>query len=297
MQNSIDAIYLLNDHGDVLNVNDAACEALGYSRDELLSLSIGDIDTNFDREAFQKFWEQKPHERTILFETIHRRGDGSTFPVEVNGIQFEIDGENYLYGVARDITERKQAAERIAEAEKIQRALITTIDASLFLMEHDGTLVVANEGLARTFNKTVDELIGTSVYDLIPPDLAARRRKITEQVVRSGKPETIVDERDGRTIESYIFPLHNELGEATRIAILGLDITDQKQAEEALRESERILLATGRMARIGGWEHDLATGEATWTKPLYDIVELDSAKPPGVNEHLSYYPPEDRQVI
>ena len=67
---------------------------------------------------------------------------------------------------------------------------------------------------------------------------------------------------------------------------------------EALRESERILNATGKMGRIGGWEHDLASGEAVWTEALYDIIELPyDQEPPGVNEHLSYYPPQDRRAL
>jgi signal transduction histidine kinase/response regulator of citrate/malate metabolism len=69
-------------------------------------------------------------------------------------------------------------------------------------------------------------------------------------------------------------------------------------AEGALRESERILDATGAMARIGGWEHDLATGAAVWTRALYDIIEIPHGEaPPGVDEHLSYYAPADRATL
>jgi PAS domain S-box-containing protein len=67
--------------------------------------------------------------------------------------------------------------------------------------------------------------------------------------------------------------------------------------DEQLRESKHILDETGRMAKIGGWEHDLETGEAVWTKALCEIVEIESGPPPGVNEHLDYYPPEHRQIL
>lgn len=60
----------------------------------------------------------------------------------------------------------------------------------------------------------------------------------------------------------------------------------------------RILNETGKMAKIGGWEHDLKTQEAFWTEALYDIIEIDYSKPvPGVNEHMSYYPPKDREIL
>ncbi len=73
------------------------------------------------------------------------------------------------------------------------------------------------------------------------------------------------------------------------------DVTDEVTGQQALAESERILKQTGRMAQIGGWEHDLGTGEAVWTEELYRIIELEpETQPPGVDEHLSYYPSSDR---
>ena len=83
------------------------------------------------------------------------------------------------------------------------------------------------------------------------------------------------------------------------IGVLGIhtDITERKQYEATLEASGKILNDTGRMAKIGGWEHDLATGKAVWTQALYDIVEIDSGDPPGVNEHLDYYPPQSRSIL
>ncbi|MFH1738445.1 MAG: PAS domain-containing protein, partial [bacterium] len=75
------------------------------------------------------------------------------------------------------------------------------------------------------------------------------------------------------------------------------EIEERKLAEETLRQRDTILNETGRMARIGGWEHDLTTGKAVWTRALYDIIEIDSGDPPGVGEHSSYYPPEHRRVL
>jgi two-component system, cell cycle sensor histidine kinase and response regulator CckA len=76
------------------------------------------------------------------------------------------------------------------------------------------------------------------------------------------------------------------------------DIADRMRIEEDLRESERILDATGKLSRIGGWEHDLTTGRAVWTRALYDIIELPHDQdPPGVDGHLGYYPVEYREQL
>ena len=111
MENSIDAVYLLRYTGKILQVNHTACEMLGYSREELLQLTIDDVDPNYPSRHFIEFWNDKPEGATVLFETIHRHKDGKEIPVEVNGTFFMLDNQKSLFGVSRDITERKQAEE------------------------------------------------------------------------------------------------------------------------------------------------------------------------------------------
>jgi PAS domain S-box-containing protein len=121
MENSIDAVYLISEHGRILNVNHVACEMTGYTRDELLSLTIDDVDPNYPSEVFRDFWNSKDEGATVLFETTHRRKDGSVFPVEVNGISFSQDDERFLFGVARDLTERRRHEEDLRRIEWMLR--------------------------------------------------------------------------------------------------------------------------------------------------------------------------------
>ncbi|MBN1475716.1 PAS domain S-box protein [Candidatus Sumerlaeota bacterium] len=67
--------------------------------------------------------------------------------------------------------------------------------------------------------------------------------------------------------------------------------------DEQLRESKHILDETGRLARIGGWEHDLETGKAVWTRALCEIMEIGSGPPPSVDEHLNHCHPEHRPIL
>jgi PAS domain S-box-containing protein len=76
------------------------------------------------------------------------------------------------------------------------------------------------------------------------------------------------------------------------------EIVQKKRADETLKQSEGILNATGKMGKIGGWEHDLGTGKAVWTQALYDIIEIPyDREPPGVDEHLDYYPLRDQNIL
>jgi PAS domain S-box-containing protein len=107
MENSIDAVYLLNREGTVLHVNRVASEMLGYSYAELLGLTISDIDINYPQQGFIDFWNKKPESSSILFETQHRHKNGTIIPVEVNGIFFTLEGEKTFFGVARMLRDRK----------------------------------------------------------------------------------------------------------------------------------------------------------------------------------------------
>lgn len=124
MENSIDAVYLLSEEGKVLNVNGVAAEMTGHDRAELLKLTIDDIDINYPSKQFIEFWRNKPGGSTILFETNHRHRSGELIPVEVNGIFFVLDGKKHLFGVARDIRERKRNEEALRASEEKYRSLL-----------------------------------------------------------------------------------------------------------------------------------------------------------------------------
>jgi PAS domain S-box-containing protein len=84
---------------------------------------------------------------------------------------------------------------------------------------------------------------------------------------------------------------------AKRTRFLEQEIQQRRKAADALQKSEQLLNEMGAIARIGGWEHDLVTHEATWTRETYKIVEIELGPVPGPDDHLSYYPPEDRAIL
>ena len=101
-----------------------------------------------------------------------------------------------------------------------------------------------------------------------------------------------------RWVSASATPLLNKKGEIVAGILVLPEITDLKATEAALKESRRILDASGKMAKIGGWEHNFITGKAVWTKTVYDIIEIPyGAEPPGPSEHLDFYPPEDRETL
>ncbi len=144
LENSIDAIYLLGEEGRVLNVNRVACEMTGYTREELLELTIDDLDPNYPSKGFVEFWNARPEGDTVLFETLHRRKDGVLVPVEVNGIFTKIHGRKYLFGVARDTTARKKAAEALEASETKYRTLVDVLPVGITITDASGKILETN---------------------------------------------------------------------------------------------------------------------------------------------------------
>lgn len=246
MENSIDAVYLLSEKGDVLEVNSVACKMLNYSRDELLAMNIGDIDPNYDREGFQFFWAPRPEEETLLFETKHRRKDDTSFPVEVNGIAFELEGEKLLYGVARDITQRKNAEAKLRKSEEQFRVLAESSPIGIYQTDKEGKCVYANPKWQEMADMSLKECLGDNwAKALHEKDLEIIQKKWNE-TVKSGKTwehEYRFKRKDGKQIWVYgsATPIKDEEGNITGYIGSNIDITQRKRAEEALAESEEIL--------------------------------------------------------
>jgi PAS domain S-box-containing protein len=117
LDNAVEVMVCLSQDARYIDVNDAFCRSVGYSREELLSMTAHDIDPNYSAEIWPEFWEKLKRSGSLTFESCHRRKDGKVFPVEVSVTFFKYKGKEYHCGFARDITERKQAEEALKKKE------------------------------------------------------------------------------------------------------------------------------------------------------------------------------------
>jgi len=130
VEQATDAIFLHGPEGLILDANPRACESLGYTRDELIGMSIAAIDPVVNRDTLQRIGDQLNAGQQVALDTTHQRKDGSTFPVEVRINPFHYDGRRVALSVVRDITERKRTDQALVESrnrlESLSRQLITT---------------------------------------------------------------------------------------------------------------------------------------------------------------------------
>lgn len=113
MDRASDMISWMGADATVRYVNDAICKNLGYSRDELLHMTVFDIDTEFSPDTWDERWKELKERRIMTIESTMRRKDGSSFPIEVTINFMEFQGEEYEFVYARDITERKAQEENL----------------------------------------------------------------------------------------------------------------------------------------------------------------------------------------
>jgi formate hydrogenlyase transcriptional activator len=284
LDNSNDAIEVIDPQTmRFLDVNQTACGSLGYSRDEMLSFSVFDIDPRATREMAAKAWEHLRQAGFLMIETEHRRKDGTTFPVEVNLKRVELDKE-YIVAITRDITERKGIAAELEASERRFRALFDRAPVGIALVDsHTGKFLHVNPKHCEIVGRTEQEMLQLCFQDITHPDDKSKSDKELAQMLDEKLPGYDLEKRyvrpDGRAVWANlsVVPMW-EPGEQIRSHLsIVQDITERLKSEAALRESEERLRLAQEVAHIGSFERNFLSGEIRWTQQMEAMYGL----PPG----------------
>jgi len=240
--NTSDAIFIHDMQGHFLEVNQVACERLGYSKSEMLEKSPMDIDApEFAHLAEQRFRDIE-REGELTFESAHLRKDGKLIPVEINSKLIDYEGEPCLLSVARDITKRQQAEKKLHESEeKFQKAFRNAPIPMTITSVADGRFVDVNDAFVSLTGYSRGKAIGATSTGIGFANSEDRDRMIhiLESEGRVKNLELTVQKADGsKMICLYSAEVVEMMGEKQLLST-AIDITDREIAEEALRESER----------------------------------------------------------
>ena len=223
-----------------LDVNEKACKDLGYTREELLSMTVFDIDTGAD-EAHGRVLKELRESGFVVVQALHKRKDGSTFPVETSLRLVERE-RSYVVAVTRDISERRRAEAALRESEDRYRDLVEHSEELVCTHDLEGRLLSVNPTPARQLGYEVAELLKMPMRELIAPECREQFEGYLKRIQTAGEDHgllCVVTRTGERRIWEYRNTLRTE-GVATPIVRgMARDITERKRAEEAQRRSEQ----------------------------------------------------------
>ena len=263
-------LYLRRQDGRILGANAAAGKAYGYTRDELLELSIRDL-------VSAELHEGLPHRMAqadaagVLFETVHRRKDGSTFPVEVSSQGATIGGTRTLISVVRDITERKRAEANLREGEeRFVKAFYKAPVAMSITAIEDDTFIDVNDKFTELSGFRREEAVGKTSSEL-GWTTGEPSRRLLEALGDCGWASGFEPEfrtKAGERRHCLYFGGIITLAGSARLLSIVVDVTDRKrleaerkQAAEELRRSEERLRLTLEATSEGVWDWNLPSGQ------------------------------------
>jgi two-component system, sensor histidine kinase and response regulator len=169
VDHAADAFFLTDEQGRVLDVNRRACENLGYTRDELIGMSPFDF-VDLEPTVFEDRIRQLLAGEAVAFESRHRRKDGTVFPVETRAKSFREGGRQFLVSLARDVTDRKQAEERLRESEQRWRSLTEALPQLVWSAMPDGSCDYFSAQWTEHTGVPEPDLLGWQWLETLHPD-------------------------------------------------------------------------------------------------------------------------------
>ena len=301
---SSDAIEVIDpDTLRFLDCNESAYKDLGYSREEFLSLSVYDIaPTTVDERMKERLDREMDRSGFVMFETVHQRKDGSTFPVEVNLKTVRLE-KDYSLAVVRDITERKAAEEALRQAERKYRDIFENAIEGIFQIRSGGGYISANPALARMLGFSSSEELIRERSDPSKQRYVDPRRR--EEYIRLLTEEGMVRDfeyedyrKDGSTIwlSDNVHAVHDSEGPLLYYEGTTQDITARKLAEQALRESEERYRELFENAKNATYVHDLSGRYTSVNRAAEKLTGYTRAEILG-KEFTHFVPPEQLEGI
>lgn len=302
------SVLINNSEGRFIYVNTRACQALGYSRNELLSMSISDIDPGMDNQSFSSLSADRSagSSGTFKFESTQIDKCGHTLPVEVSVTVFSWKEKTMGVSLVRDLSKLRELDELLISAEQ---DFIVLVEGS------PDIIVCYNTSVKCVYvNQAWESITGYTQYGMLdktpvqnsylPAGATSELEVLLKLVIETG--QTVRQEfMLPHAITGYpvylltdVIAERNLAGEVSGVMVVARDITGIKEKEGLLRKKQSILEEAQRLSKCGSWELDAVANTRDWSKETYRIFELDEYKcPPSYNTFIQLVHPDDRKKV
>jgi PAS domain S-box-containing protein len=280
IEKSLNEIYIFD--ADTLlfeDINYGALNNLGYTIEEIKNLTPVDIKPEFTtssfRETIKPLLEGK--EKKLVFETVHQRKNGTTYPVEVNLQLLEFENKKVFLAVIIDITERKKAEEQINQNEKFLDYLIDSIPIPIFFKDKEGHYFKVNKAYLEFLGFTREQVLGKTIFDLYNKNLTEIYNKKDAELYTSRETqiyEAKLSDNYGKENEVIFHKtlFYESNGDIGGIIGVIIDITERKKAKEKILENEKNFRLIFENSPIGIYIADTSGNILDGNKSLIEIL-------------------------
>ena len=227
-----ESIFWIDEQARIVYANEAASRERGYSKEELLTMSISDINPELPAGIWSDHWRKSRQKGYLTFESRHRRKDGSIFPVEVSANFVRFEGKEIIVAYVRNIAERKRTEEHLL----ISQFISDHAPDNIMWVDEQARIVYVNEATCRNYGYAKKELLAKSIFDIDPGSSPEMWPKHWEQLQQRGSFifETTHSHKNG-----IVFPIEVSTKSVTfegRDLVVAFirDVTERKQAEKKL---------------------------------------------------------------
>jgi PAS domain S-box-containing protein len=289
-EHSRDIVLFVRLDGQIIEANNAAIQAYGYDRSELLSVKIDTLRAPQTHALIAEQIEQAD-KQGILFETIHRRKDGSFFPVEVSAQSTVIGNEKIVLSIIRDITERKRAEEALRESNRRITNILESITDAFVALDHQWRITYVNQETARLNGQKPEDMIGKTHWEQWPWSVGTvvereYRRAVTERVAVHLE---VLYEPLNLWLEIHAYPSQDGL------SIYFRDITERKQIEQSLQVNRDRLDLVLQASQLGLWYCDLPFDKLVWNDKCKEHFGLTPDTEVTIDLFYAQLHPDDRE--
>jgi len=225
----------------LIYVNPAFTEITGYRADEVVGRNCRFLQGN-DREQadLDEIRAAIREERTCRVTVRNYRKDGTLFYNEltISPVRDTSGEVSHFIGIASDVSRRQQTEAALRQSEETLRIMLNATEDIALLMDTEGQIQICNEPVGRLLGRPIAEIMGTTnVYDLLPPDVSALRRRRAAEVIASGQPVSYEETFGDLIIDNFVYPIADGNGHVVQLAVFGRNVTERKRAEANLRQA------------------------------------------------------------
>lgn len=290
-----DGFMILDLDGYIRELNRSAYERLGYAREELLGKHISQLLSPEVAESVPCRIEEVLNRGHAVLETTNFRKDGTVMPMEVSASLIELNGERCIFGVVRDVSERKTAE----EASILTQIAVDHSSDAVYWIDMTGCVLKVNDQACRNLGYSRDDLVGMHVWDFDPNfvgvDWPARMEALRK--VQSWRHESTHRRKDGSIFPIEVIANYVRYNDKECTIAFTRDLSERRRAEAALRESEERLRQAIRVSHTGIFDHNHVTNTIFWSRELRAIYGFDADEPITLEVFFDHVHAEDRHKI